>query len=134
VPDVFNKSKRSLVMAAIKSKGNKDTELRLVKILRTAGIRGWRRQQPLPGRPDFVFRKPNLAIFVDGCFWHGCPKHGRKPKSNRGYWLPKLERNRLRDLEVKKQLIRAGWRVLRFWEHDLANEIRVAKRIKRLLE
>ncbi len=75
--DVFSKSKRSKVMAAIRSKGNKDTELRLAFILRAYGIKGWRRHYPLPGKPDFVFPKQRLAVFVDGCFWHSCPKHGR---------------------------------------------------------
>ena len=83
VADVFTKKKRSQVMAAIRSRGNKDTELKLATILRAAHITGWRRHQPIPGRPDFVFRRARLAIFVDGCFWHGCPKHGRKPGSNR---------------------------------------------------
>jgi DNA mismatch endonuclease (patch repair protein) len=87
VADIFTKSKRSQVMAAIRSRGNKGTELTLVAILRAAHVTGWRRHQPLPGRPDFVFRRARLAVFVDGCFWHGCPKHGRKPASNRGYWL-----------------------------------------------
>jgi DNA mismatch endonuclease (patch repair protein) len=121
-------------MSAIRSKGNKDTEMRLAKILRNAGIRGWRRHQPQPGRPDFIFRNPNVAIFVDGCFWHGCPKHGRNPKSNRDYWLPKLRRNRLRDLAIKKQLTKLGWRVLRLWEHDLAEDALVVRKIKRLLK
>ena len=60
-------------MAAIRSRGNKDTELKLASILRASGITGWRRHQPLPGHPDFIFRHARLAVFVDGCFWHGCP-------------------------------------------------------------
>ena len=100
--DVFTKKKRSQVMAAIRSRGNKDTEVKLAAILRASGITGWRRHQALPGRPDFAFRRERLAIFVDGCFWHGCPKHGRKPTSNRTYWLPKLRRNRERDAAAKR--------------------------------
>ena len=69
--DVFSKKQRSQVMAAIRSKGNKTTELRLASILRAHGIKGWRRDQPLFGKPDFVFRRERLAVFVDGCFWHG---------------------------------------------------------------
>src|SRR5439155_5230684 len=121
------------VMAAIRSRGNKDTELRLAAILRTHGITGWRRHQPLPGRPDFVFRRERLAVFVDGCFWHGCPKHGRNPSSNRAYWLPKLRRNRQRDLETTRELRRLGWRVLRVWEHDLRKADLVAAKIHRFL-
>jgi len=130
MPDVFTKTKRSAVMSAIRSRGNKETELRLAFILRSNGIKGWRRNQGLPGKPDFVFRRERLAIFVDGCFWHGCPKHGRNPGSNRAYWLPKLERNRQRDLEVTKLLRKARWRVLRLWEHDLGNPARAASRIR----
>ena len=92
--DVFTKKKRSQVMAAIRSGGNKDTELKLAAILRAAGITGWRRHQPLPGRPDFVFRRARLAVFVDGCFWHGCRAHCRMPKSRTEYWQPKIVRNR----------------------------------------
>jgi DNA mismatch endonuclease (patch repair protein) len=134
VADVFSKKKRSQVMAAIRSRGNKDTELKLASILRAAGITGWRRHQPFPGHPDFIFRHARLAVFVDGCFWHGCPKHGRKPGSNRAYWLPKLRRNRERDAAVKRFLCSAGWTVIRLWEHDLATPQRCAARITRALQ
>ena len=127
--DVFSKRKRSQIMAAIRSHGNKDTELKLATILRTYHITGWRRQQPLPGKPDFVFPKQRLAVFVDGCFWHGCPKHGRKPDTNRRYWLPKLLRNKKRDQTVSRQLRAAGWRVLRIWAHRLSNPEAVAARL-----
>jgi DNA mismatch endonuclease (patch repair protein) len=133
VPDVFTKKKRSQVMAAIRSRGNKDTELKLASILRTARITGWRRHQPLAGRPDFVFHSARIAVFVDGCFWHGCPKHGRKPGSNRAYWLPKLRRNQRRDRAVTRALSKAGWHVIRLWEHDLANPAQAGSRIIRAL-
>jgi DNA mismatch endonuclease, patch repair protein len=119
-------------MAAIRSFGNKDTELRLAAIFRATGITGWRRRQPLLGRPDFVFRRARLAVFVDGCFWHGCPKHGRQPTSNRGYWIPKLRRNQERDLAVKRALSKRGWTVIRLWEHELTSPL-LAKRISRVL-
>jgi len=127
--DIFTKGKRSQVMSRIRSRGNKDTELKLAAILRAHGISGWRRHQPLPGHPDFVFRSHRLAIFVDGCFWHGCPKHGRTPDTNRAYWLPKLRRNRQRDRQTNRVLRASGWRVLRFWAHDLDHPARVAARI-----
>jgi DNA mismatch endonuclease (patch repair protein) len=131
--DVFDIEKRSAVMAAIRSRGNRDTELKLASVLRDFQIKGWRRHQALPGRPDFVFRRERLVIFVDGCFWHGCPRHGRKPDSNRDYWLPKLQRNQTRDRIVARSLRRNGWTVLRLWEHDLKNPARIAARCRRAL-
>ena len=128
--DVFSKRKRSQVMAAIRSKGNKDTELKLVAIFRANGIKGWRRHRPLPGKPDFVFPRQHLAVFVDGCFWHGCPKHGRKPDSNKNYWLAKLQRNKARDKKINRFLRKNGWSVLRVWEHELLRTTKAAKRIK----
>src|ERR1700678_771342 len=117
--DVFNKAKRSQVMAAIRSRANKATELKLVSILRAAGITGWRRHQAVPGHPDFIFRPQRLALFVDGCFWHGCRWHCRMPKSHGAYWSSKFKRNKARDRAVRALLIRDGWQVLRVWEHSL---------------
>jgi len=71
------------------------------------------------GRPDFVFPASRVALFVDGCFWHGCPKHYTKPKNNRAFWKRKLDANHARDRQVNRELRRKGWRVLRIWEHDL---------------
>jgi DNA mismatch endonuclease, patch repair protein len=130
--DVFSKRKRSEVMAAIRSKGNKDTELKLASILRTHGIKGWRRHLPLPGNPDFVFPKQRLAVFVDGCFWHGCRWHCRMPQENRKYWQQKISRNAARDRETNRLLRQIGWRVLRVWEHELKNESRLASRVLKL--
>ena len=129
VADVFTKKKRSQVMAAIRSRGNKDTELKLVAMLRTAGITGWRRHQPLAGRPDFVFRRGRLAVFVDGCFWHGCRYHCRMPQGNREYWQGKIARNRTRDRLTTRLLRSRGWRVLRIWGHALAAPETVIARI-----
>lgn len=122
MPDVFTKAKRSQVMARIRGSGNKDTELALMKLLRIHRITGWRRNQPLLGKPDFVFRKARLAVFVDGCFWHGCYKHYNTPASNRAFWRKKLTANKLRDRLVGKTLRSRGWRVLRVWEHELARK------------
>jgi len=133
MPDVFNRAKRSQVMAAIRSFGNKDTELKLASILRAARITGWRRHQALPGKPDFVFRRDRVALFVDGCFWHGCPKHGRQPKTNTAYWTQKLSRNTARDQSVSRTLRQSGWTVIRLWEHHLSAPVAVAAKISRTL-
>jgi DNA mismatch endonuclease (patch repair protein) len=130
--DVFTKQKRSQIMAAVKSKGNKATEIKLASILRKNGIKGWRRNVPLFGNPDFVFSKLRLAVFVDGCFWHGCPKHLRKPKSNHNYWRQKIARNQQRDRIVTRRLHNMSWHVLRVWEHELKNESRLIARLWKL--
>jgi DNA mismatch endonuclease, patch repair protein len=127
--DVFSKQKRSQIMAAIRSRGNKETELRLASILRAAKIKGWRRHQPLPGHPDFVFRRQRVAIFVDGCFWHGCHRHCRMPRGNRSYWRAKIARNSARDRRSNRLLRSRGWRVLRIWGHSLASPEIVSARI-----
>lgn len=121
-------------MAAIRSAGNKATELRLAAMLRRARITGWRRHWPVTGRPDFAFRAERVAVFVDGCYWHGCARHHRLPSDNRAYWRRKLERNRARDRAVTRALRADGWRVVRFWEHDLRDEARVLKRLGAILE
>jgi DNA mismatch endonuclease (patch repair protein) len=129
--DVFSKAKRSRVMSRIRSRGNKDTELRLIAILRRYRVVGWRRGQKLIGNPDFVFRNEKVAVFVDGCFWHGCPRCYRAPTSNEGYWTTKHARNRLRDKKVSRGLRRLGWRVVRIWEHQLRKPESALKRILR---
>lgn len=129
MPDVFSRTKRSQIMAAIKSKGNKATEIKLAEIFRKNKITGWRRNLPLFGNPDFAFPKCHLAVFVDGCFWHGCPRHFRKPSDNRKYWREKILRNQKRDRLVTRTLRSAGWRVLRIWEHELKNEMRIVSRV-----
>lgn len=119
-------------MAAVKSKENKSTEIKLASIFRKNGISGWRRNMRLVGKPDFIFRKARLAIFVDGCFWHGCPKHLRRPKQNKAYWREKVSKNQNRDRFVTNALRRKGWRVLRVWEHELKNESRLVCRVWKL--
>jgi DNA mismatch endonuclease (patch repair protein) len=131
--DVFSKKKRSEIMSRVKGKGNVATEGQLVEIFRRSGIAGWRRNFPLFGRPDFVFPAPKISVFVDGCFWHGCPKHGERPASNRAFWLEKLRRNRARDLRVTKTLRSNGWTVLRIWQHELRHPGRVRRRVLRAL-
>ena len=133
--DIFTKAKRSAVMARIRGSGNKDTELRTIALFRAHGITGWRRNARLFGKPDFVFRAAKLAVFVDGCFWHGCPRHATMPANNRAFWEAKLARNAARDSEVTRALRRAGWRVLRVWECALTHSrsARTAARIVRVL-
>jgi DNA mismatch endonuclease (patch repair protein) len=120
-------------MASVRSRGNKDTELKVVSILRAHSIKGWRRNQSLPGKPDFLFRRERLALFVDGCFWHGCRLHLRMPQNNRGYWQPKIAGNVARDRATNRVLANAGWRVLRVWEHSLRKPDWIAARIKSAL-
>jgi DNA mismatch endonuclease (patch repair protein) len=134
--DIFSKAKRSKLMSRIRSHGNAATELRFIRFMKDAGITGWRRRQRLLGKPDFVFLKLRLAVFVDGCFWHGCPRcYSSNPKSNRAFWRRKFSRNIARDRLVSRTLRKTGWRVLRIWEHELArkNEARLLRRIQRAL-
>jgi len=121
-------------MAAIRSKGNKATELKLISIFRANGVTGWRRGQKIPGNPDFVFHRERLAIFVDGCFWHGCRWHCRMPKSNENYWTLKIRRNKLRDTQVARSLRRQGWFILRIWEHSLKKPTLVIQRVQACLD
>ncbi len=131
--DVFTKRKRSEVMSRIRSKGNRDTELLMVTILRQSHISGWRRNSSIFGKPDFIFPKKKIAVFVDGCFWHGCSMHSNTPKNNRKFWKKKLDANKGRDKIVNKTLKKIGWHVLRVWEHELSNKERVALRIKKMI-
>ena len=210
MPDIFTPAKRSEVMSRIRSTGNAATELRLVALLRAAGITGWRRHVPLPlglvpaprsssasssdssspghrspksaggpghrsskraggrglrssqseggsakgkakvpasssaaprlrrlrVRPDFIFRAQRVAVFVDGCFWHGCPRHGTRPRQNRKFWDEKIARNRERDRLVTRRLRQRGWTVLRLWECALSPKRHPATlaRLRRALE
>jgi DNA mismatch endonuclease, patch repair protein len=120
--DVFSPAKRSEIMSRIRGRGNKTTELALVELFRCYRIAGWRRHAKMFGNPDFVFRKCKLAVFVDGCFWHGCAKHSTLPKNNRAFWKEKLARNKARDRLVMRTLKRHGWRVVRIWQHQLSRK------------
>jgi DNA mismatch endonuclease (patch repair protein) len=136
MPDVFTKAKRSEVMSRIRGRGNKDTELALAKIFRANKITGWRRHQRIFGKPDFIFQAIKLAVFVDGCFWHCCPRHATKPKNNRAFWRRKFSRNEKRDVLVNRTLRMQGWRVIRIWEHELArkNKTHLLRRIQRAFQ
>ena len=133
--DVFTVRKRSEIMGRVRSRRNRSTELALASAFRVAGITGWRRHLPIPGSPDFAFPSVKLAIFVDGCFWHGCPKHGTMPATNKDFWNNKIATNKRRDLKVTAILKSNGWRVVRIWEHDTRRHVdRAVLRVEKALE
>lgn len=126
--DVLTPEQRNRCMSRIKGR-NTGPELRLRKVLWRRGIR-YRLNSEITGRPDLVFPKQRVAVFVDGCFWHGCPQHGSRPKANSAFWNDKIERNIERDRFVTEELQRQGWTVLRFWEHEVESNVAdVADRI-----
>lgn len=113
----FGGLSRGTLMSRVRSSGNATTERRLLTLFRSAHINGWRRNYPLIGKPDFVFPVERLAVFADGCFWHG-HNCGRKltPKTNAGAWCAKIGTNKRRDRRISSILRQRGWRVFRFWE------------------
>ena len=122
------------MLAAVKGKGNASTELRLAHSLRLATLSGWRRHLPLPGKPDFAWPRLKVVVFVDGCFWHGCPRCYHAPKHNAQFWREKLEGNKRRDRRVSRQLRALGWTVLRIWECRVAEPNTIARIARRLSE
>ena len=123
--------KRSKAMSAVRGSGNKTTEVPFRLALVRNKIQGWKiRPKGITGNPDFIFLKKKIIVFVDGCFWHGCPKCGHVPKTNNSFWSKKLERNKTRDKKNGRILRKEGYKVLRFWEHDIKNNL--AKCITRL--
>jgi len=119
--DRLTPAERSHLMAQIHSQ-NTTPEMRLRKALWIAGLR-YRLKNQLPGKPDIVFPAAKVAVFVDGCFWHGCPQHGRVPKSNQAFWLQKFTRNIARDIAAEAALAALGWLALRFWEHEVKKDL-----------
>jgi DNA mismatch endonuclease (patch repair protein) len=113
--DHVPKKVRSRIMAAIHSRGNTSTELRLAKLLWAAGFRGYRKHWPVTGKPDFAWPGRKIAVFVDGCFWHGCACK-RLPRTNTKFWRLKIETNKQRDRRVSLALRRRGWAVIRVKE------------------
>ncbi|NVM23811.1 MAG: very short patch repair endonuclease [Desulfobacterales bacterium] len=120
--DTVTKEKRSWIMSRIRSNNTKP-ELVLRRSFYHRGLRYRIHYDNLPGKPDIVFPKQRLAVFVDGCFWHGCPECYQPPKSNRKFWKDKVRMNRKRDRKQTRQLKRLGWTVLRFWEHRVDKEL-----------
>ncbi|MBO9709863.1 MAG: DNA mismatch endonuclease Vsr [Caulobacter sp.] len=127
--DVYDRAKRSAVMARVRSK-NTTPELRLRRLLTDLGARYRLHRKDLPGSPDVVMPGRRLAIFVHGCFWHGhdCARGSRVPKANRDYWLAKVARNTARDARNRQDLAAAGWRVETVWECEMKDEAALRER------
>lgn len=111
--DIFEKNKRSEIMSAVHSNKNKSTEIRLIKIFKQNNIVGWRRKYNVKGHPDFVFLDKKIAVFVDGCFWHGHDCRNTRPADNATYWQKKREHNMLHDKEITDLFQSRGWTVIR---------------------
>ena len=122
MPDNLSAADRKRAMQAVKGKRT-SLERRLHSMLAARHIRGWHsNEESLPGKPDFVFPNEKIIIFVDGCFWHGCPYCNRPlPETNRDYWQRKINRNKERDSYYESELQKGGWIVFRIWEHELLN-------------
>lgn len=128
--DTFSRKERSEIMRCVRSEKNASTERVMVGALRSRHISGWKlRPQGFPGSPDLVFPKAGIIVFLDGCFWHGCPKCFRAPSTRVEYWRPKIAGNKKRDRRNTRLLRRQGLSVLRLWEHD----IRSGKAFDRLM-
>ncbi|MDR3280388.1 MAG: very short patch repair endonuclease [Synergistaceae bacterium] len=131
--DVFDKKTRSNVMRRVKSNGNKSTELKLIEIFHEHGISGWKRHYPVKGHPDFVFLSQKIAIFVDGCFWHGHNCRNTTPKDNEEYWSKKIARNKKRDVEITGHFEKRGWKTIRIWECELNDHMCVLMRVFKIM-
>jgi len=120
-------------MSRIRGK-NTGPEVKIRKMLFSGGIRGYRVHYDLPGKPDIVFVKKKIAVFIDGCFWHRCPVDFQEPQTRKEFWMKKIESNVARDERNTRQLAEAGWTVLRIWEHEVRKEPEaVVRRIADLL-
>jgi DNA mismatch endonuclease, patch repair protein len=124
---------RSQIMSSIRGKRNKSTEGRLRFVLVRRGVNGWKlNPSSFPGKPDFLFLKRKLAVFVDGCFWHGCARCGHLPKTRTAFWQAKLAANKRRDKRVAANLRGKGFSVMRVWEHELAGSKSLARIVHRI--
>ncbi len=120
--DVLTKKQRSYCMSQIRAK---DTQPEIIfrKAISGSGIRGYRLNYRLIGKPDIVFPKKKIAIFIDGCFWHKCPKCFPELSTRKKYWVKKIQSNMDRDKRINKELRRMGWRIIRVWEHETKNNL-----------
>lgn len=126
--DIFDPAARSRLMSKVRSRNTKP-EVLLRKALWQAGYR-YRLTSRLPGKPDIVYPRARLAVFVDGCFWHCCPIHGTHPQTNAKFWREKLQANVSRDLEITRKLKELQWKVIRVWEHEIEQDVeRVVQKI-----
>lgn len=116
--DVLNKKQRSYNMSRIHSK-NTSPEIALRKRLYLGGLRGYRLHYDVPGQPDVAYPREKVAIFVDGCFWHMCPECFIKPSTRKDFWIKKIRMNANRDRRIDRELSSMGWKVVRFWEHEV---------------
>src|SRR6185312_15453718 len=123
---------RSRSMSCVRGKNNRTTELTLRMAFVRSGFAGWSLHSALVGKPDFYFVRSKTAIFVDGCFWHGCKKCGHTPKTRSKYWSAKLQGNQRRDRRVNRKLRKQGIHVIRIWEHQLARPDQVSKVLKQI--
>lgn len=123
--DTFSHEKRSSIMRAVKAKNTK-----LENVFRSAlwrrGLRFRKHVKNLPGKPDIVFPSCRVAVFIDSCFWHGCPLHVRMPKSNIDYWEHKINRNKQRDEELNQKYKEMEWELVRIWEHEIKDDFEKA--------
>ncbi len=132
--DTVSRESRSRTMAAIRS-SNTGPEVRFGIVLQESCSLGFNvNDKSLTGCPDFVFPGPRVTVFLDSCFWHGCPKHLRLPSSNVHYWIEKIGRNIERDKVVSKQLRKEGWKVVRVWEHELKDEQKLLRRLLKIFD
>jgi DNA mismatch endonuclease (patch repair protein) len=122
--DTFDALTRSRIMSRSRSRGSGSTERRFRSLLVRSGIRGWKlgHASGLTGSPDVIFTRGRIAIFLDGCFWHGCRRCRSIPSTHRTFWMNKIENNRKRDRKVLRALRAKGWKVLRIWEHELRKD------------
>jgi DNA mismatch endonuclease (patch repair protein) len=130
--DRVTREVRSKIMASVRTSGG-TTEVKMEKLLRLHKVVGYRKQWPVAGKPDFVFLKSRVALFVDGCFWHGCPQCDRPSKSNTEFWRPKIVSNRRRDRRVSRKLRKDGWSVLRVWECRIGERRTLSRIIRAVL-
>ena len=128
--DVFDRSTRSMIMQKVHGKENKSTELKMIEVFRQIGITGWRRGYPVKGHPDFVFLESRIAVFVDGCFWHGHDCRNTRPVQNEEYWSNKITRNNQHDTDISRLFQHRGWTVIRIWECELKKKNRDALLLK----
>lgn len=130
--------KRSKVMSSIRGKNNRSTEICLKMAFVRSGLKGWKlHSKNLPGTPDFYFHNAMLAVFVDGCYWHGCPKCGHIPKTRSEFWEAKINRTKQRDRKKRSELRKIGIFTLGIWEHELKDSSginKVVKKIKRRIQ